>query len=244
MIPLLASLAFAEDPAAPPPAPAPAPEAAPAPVPAPAPAAIPEAAAVPVPPTPEAPPPPRAELKGYALDAELTGLGSPDPGYDVFSSGDRLGGYGLRGAVDLADHVAVRVGWDRFRHGSDWNGSASGRASVMADTGSVGLRFDPFVHSLLRPYVAVDGVAMLAHAYFDGDPNRNDNPGQIEASGPAFGGQGAIGVEVRVPAGRAPVAVAWTLELGYGRTTTIDLGDVGGFGTRGLAIRSGLGVRL
>lgn len=183
----------------------------------------------------------------HEISAELGWVRCTDPSWDLFSDNDGVPTRGFRGGVAVHDRVTVLASWGRTTRGAtvDVADVGSFRSAYLAHTFGVGAKLDAEVGPILRPYVAAQGLAVLGEVRLDEDPDDDDNVGQVRAGGLAPGLLAAGGVELLLPRDETtPFTAAWYLELGYGATASQRFGDLGGFAARGLAVRSGVGLRF
>lgn len=185
------------------------------------------------------------------IDAEAGWVGSPDPALDVYSSSPLLGTAGLRVGfpVPKTERLAIIAGWQRGRTGQSIyveSGPSGGelRSGLTTDQVTLGLKGDVRLASWLYPYATAQGDLAILTARFDDDPEEDDNPGQIKATGVTGGFALAAGVEFPIPLGQLGVSVAPYSEFGYTWLAPATLGDFGDLALRGFSGRVGVGLRF
>jgi hypothetical protein len=186
-----------------------------------------------------------APLKRFAVDAELGKFAYPDDAFARFSNGDAMPLRGFRVGYRFAEHGVAQLGWLHGGRGmtTDLPNQRSFVAAYLVEQLSAGVRVDANFDDVLLPYAAARGLVAVQRARLDDDLTVNDNPGQVQAGAVAPGGELLIGLEVRVPPDER-VAVAFTIEAGYGAVLEAELGDLGGLRSGGAVIHSGLGLRF
>ncbi|MCA9488286.1 MAG: hypothetical protein KC621_00120 [Myxococcales bacterium] len=192
------------------------------------------------------------------VSAQLGSLGNSDPAYDVFGNGNGMPTWGLRAGVRLHERVAAQLSWDLSRRGATVHGpsavsggadfttygdSTSYVAAIVAHQVRLGAKVDVPIAGVLLPYASAAGVLMPLWVRFDDDPADEHSPGQVSETGTSFGLDLLGGVELRIPP-KAPVQVAWYLEMGHGFRTRASLGDLGTMRPGGFTANSGIGVRF
>ena len=189
----------------------------------------------------------------FAVAVERGSLGISDEAFDVFSNRDTLPSWGAKVGFRLDSHLELVGSWARSRRGSnievfipsDTFDDPAQRfvAALTTNQFGAGLRADVTLLDVLLPYVSVQGTVTTGMARLDDDPSRASNPNQLTASGIGAGVLAFAGTELRVPPD-SDVQVTLHLELGYGYTSAIALGELGSVQPGGLAARGGLGLRF
>lgn len=190
----------------------------------------------------------------FELSAELGTLANPDRTWDLFSSRDAMWSWGVKAGARLSPRIAAITSWNLARRGSfvtmetDTDGdfeddTTSFVAAMSAHELTLGAKADVSVGDVFLPYVSAQGLAMIAQMRLDDDPSDRSNPGQLQATGLTGGFLATAGAELRLPS-RSRVTAAWYAELGYGWLARASFGDFGTMKPGGLAVRSGIGLRL
>ncbi|MCB9689633.1 MAG: hypothetical protein H6735_31640 [Alphaproteobacteria bacterium] len=192
------------------------------------------------------------------LSAQLGSLGNTDPAYDVFGGGDGMPTWGFRLGARLHERVAAQLSWDLCRRGAwveapsavsggadftTYGDSTSYVAAIVAHQVRLGLKADVPLAGVVLPYASAAAVLMPLWVRFDDDPEDEHSPGQVSVTGTSFGMDLLGGVELRIPP-KAPVQLAWYLEMGEGFRTRASLDDLGTMRPGGFTANSGIGVRF
>jgi hypothetical protein len=178
---------------------------------------------------------------------ELGNLHNGDDAYNVFSERAGMPSVGGRVGLALTERLAARAGWHHVAQGADvfiGEEEAHLASAFTAEEVTLGVRADVSLGDFLLPYVAIDGLALLAKARLDDDPSDENSPGQVQERAFAPGALAMGGLEVRIPKENAPFTVAFQIEAGYALVGELDLGNLGTMKPGGFAIRSGLGLRF
>lgn len=195
-------------------------------------------------------------FSAFAFEAELAGeVGSlhiGDPEYDLFTRGNALPSVGLRAGFrptgDRHVPVGVMASWHHNTRGSrigDGQGGPDYVAAFTTDTFGLGARLDADIGEVFSPYLGVQGLLMRGLARFDDDPSDNDSPGQTKVAGLAPGLLTVGGIEMSSPDFTVFSGEVFVhLEIGYGVTAPIRLDGLGDLQPRGVAVRSGIGMRF
>ncbi len=266
LLALCSTLARAEDTTATP-APAPAPTTEPAPTPAPAPAPAPESAPAPAPvPVTEASTSNAALLllepePRFEVGLETGWMGISDERWGLFESAAGRRTVGVRAAYRLKPALAVVASWqagmnEGHIYGDDtevyYDEDLGYDVETPAMNGNIYTAFASHEVGLgarygweafgAELYVAGQAQLLLAKVSLDEDMEDDANPGQLDATGTAFGGYGGVGISLPITMSDRLALVPY-LELGssgYREATFDNLGGLvlaGGAGRFGLAAR-------
>lgn len=170
---------------------------------------------------------------------------APDDRYAMFSGDDSLPVWGLRGAWRFNPNVSLLVDWGHGGATQENNlDIGSWQSQFRANSLGVGLRVDGHLSKHLSPYFNLMADGILAQVRLDDDPNHDDNSTQIRAHGLGIGGYSALGLAV--PFGDAHSSVRMTpyLEMGYGLSSNINIGDLGAVRFYGFSGRAGVALRF
>lgn len=197
-----------------------------------------------------------AEDPRFALTVEMGTLSTRGEGYDLFSSSDSMLGFGLEVGYRPQAHLELVAGWQRSSWGSTvevrgvedggydfQGGNQTLVAAFESHQMSVGARVDQDVAGVFWPYLTAQAVVIHGIGRLDDDPSRRTNPNQIRSAGWGVGALAMAGAEVRLLRD-AGVQVGLHLEMGYGRTTPVQLGGLGRVEPGGFAMRVGAGFRF
>ncbi|GDX83557.1 hypothetical protein LBMAG42_53680 [Deltaproteobacteria bacterium] len=225
------------------PAPAPAPESAPAPVPAPV--AGPVAAPVaPIEVTVQRPPEPK-----YQIDVSVAGTVFESDPYGSLSNGG-LTSAGIRGSyrvnrwlVPFAGLSYTDATMSHIVTSDDELGSTTFRTGLYQTQMFLGAKPTWAPNKYVGVYGLVQAQGLLGIVRLDDDPDDDENLGQIEGEGFAFGGTFGAGVEAFAPTG-GPLQIAFSFELGYSAYAPLQLEDVATIDASGVSLRTGVGVRF
>jgi len=180
---------------------------------------------------------------GLQVSAELGRIHNADPTYDLFSNRDIMPSRGVRLGVSVADTVTLETGWHRVRRGL-LEPTLDIQTAFFADEFILGPKLSHGFGDVFYPYVAAHGVLMRGVMKFDDDPSSKHNAGQISQAGTTLGVLSLGGVEFRSPAKEGKIAVSWHIEAGYGWFQKASYGEVGTMQPGGLALKTGIGLRL
>ena len=178
-------------------------------------------------------------------------LGAHDDSWELFSDNDQLRTVGLRLGYGINQHLSVVGGWQHaFDGGSLWVESEDDfdegelRLSLATNRFAVGPKARLEIFPWLVPYATVQGTMLWGAAKFDDDPGDDENLNQIRASGLAFGGVGALGVELVARPEDKLLRPAFGFEAGYGWLSPLELDQLGQLDFRGFYGSWTLGLRF
>ena len=184
----------------------------------------------------------------HEIAIEVGNLHNGDRTYDRFSYEDTMPSYGLAAGFAFHDRLALIGGWHHIRRGADltFGGEFLARQALFANDLSLGVKGDVPWGDYVATYVSLNAVGMHATVKVDDDPNDEQSPGQVQASGLAVGARAAGGVQVRIPKDRwfAPVTAAFHIEAGYELLSRLQFGDMGSMKPGGFALRTGVGIQF
>jgi hypothetical protein len=156
---------------------------------------------------------------------------------------------GVRGGFGFDDHVAIVADarWGAMGSTVSSDRYDSFQSAMYAGQYALGARAGvPLANEVLRPYATAQVTLLHAQVKFDDDPNDDRSLGQSATGAWAPGVVAAAGFEVspkRAFLGLIDPAV-W-VEVGYGYTAPLSLGDLGALRPGGgLAARGGLMLRF
>ena len=189
------------------------------------------------------------------------------PFADVLADGsDRMSPMGFRAGYGLSERLSVIGGYQNDLHGTEigiYTDESDNNAVLVQQLRlhqvQLGLKAQQPIKPWIAPYATLQLSAIRGVMRLDEDLNRDDNLNQLTSQGNAFGGVGALGIDLR-PLKTGPVRFGTHLEVGYGLhsrmrleagddeaevlTADGDRSSQGELRMRGLVVQWGVGLRF
>ena len=189
-----------------------------------------------------------AEAGPREVSLERSQLSNMGSAWNLFADEDGLMTSGIGVAQDLDKNLSVVASYHFGQAGSENSvpedpGSAEGFvAAFTAHQFTAGVRGDLGGTAFVQPFVTAKATALLGVVRLDDDLDSDENLTQTQASGIAPGAVLAGGISGLIPVG--PVQVRLDTELGYARSLSMGIEDIGSLQFSGFHMRWGAGVRF
>lgn len=187
----------------------------------------------------------QAALPEIALGVEIGHLHNGDPSFDAFSDSNALPSRGFKAGVQVADPLAVVVGWHHISRGATIYGAGPDIATAyQANEWTLGAKLEHGFTSWFYPYVSVSGMVLEGTMRLDDEPYEDDNPNELQAHGLSPGAMATAGMEFRMPLGSYPVQLTYWLDGGGALLARGTYGNFGDMKPGGFTLHTGVGVRF